>query len=293
MSGQRIGLVGIGLAGSALAANLVARGYVVIGYDTSEDRRLFLRHTGGTVADSAAAVASECERVLLSLPDSDVVQQVLEGGTGILAASPLPRYVIDTTTGEPERTEAFAGTLLKADIVMLDATISGSSKQIADREAVLMVGGPREAYEACHDLFEALAQQHFHLGPVGSGSKAKLASNLILGLNRLVLAEGLVFAEALGLDLESLLPILKSSPAYSCAMDVKGEKMIRGDFTPQSRVKQHNKDVDLILQSAARLQQELPLTLQHKRILERAIDAGDGDLDNSVVIRHLGSRGLR
>jgi 3-hydroxyisobutyrate dehydrogenase-like beta-hydroxyacid dehydrogenase len=289
--GDRVGLIGAGLAGSALADNLLSRGFQVVGYDVSEERRSFLARAGAGVATDPCSVASDCDRVLLSLPDSDVVREVIEGAHGILASDPLPRFVIDTTTGDPEQTVELAATLSARNVVMLDATISGSSKQVSDREAILMVGGPADAYEACRDVLDALAERHFHMGPVGSGSRAKLASNLILGLNRLVLAEGLVFAEGLGLDLESFLTVLKSSPAYSRAMDVKGEKMIRGDFTPQSRVRQHHKDLRLILQSAERMNRELPLTLVHKRILERAMDAGDADLDSCVVIRHLAGPG--
>lgn len=286
---DRVGLIGAGLAGFALAQNLLSRGYPVLGFDISEERRSLLVGAGGDAADHPCGVAEECSRVLLSLPDSDAVRDVIHGKRGILAGRAMPRFVIDTTTGDPEATVESAAELFAHGITMLDATISGSSKQVTDREAILMVGGPAEAYDACRDLLDAVAERHFHMGPIGSGSRAKLASNLILGLNRLVLAEGLVFAEGLGLDLESFLPVLKSSPAYSRAMDVKGEKMIRGDFTPQSRVRQHHKDLVLILRSAERMQRDLPLTRVHKRILERAMKAGDADLDSCVVIRHLAS----
>ena len=127
------------------------------------------------------------------------------------------------------------------------------------------MGGERSAYEACLDLIRAIADRHYHLGAPGAGSRAKLASNLILGLNRLVLAEGLVFAERLGLDLPGFLAMVKTTPAYSCAMDVKGEKMLRGDFTPQSKAAQHHKDLRIILESAAKAGQELPLAALPQR----------------------------
>ena len=88
-----------------------------------------------------------------------------------------------------------------------------------------MVGGDRRAFEACEELLKLVTNKYIYVGPSGSGSKVKLASNIILGLNRLALAEGLVFAEKLGLELEVFLQLLKKSPAYSVAMDVKGEDM--------------------------------------------------------------------
>lgn len=285
--GEAIGLVGIGLVGTALAENLLAAGYDVVGFARTPASRARLTRLGGRVVSAPAEVASEATRVILSLPDSDVVEQVVAGPGGLLAASGSLRLVLDTTTGEPERTEALAAQCAADGVMFVDAPISGSSEQIRRRQGVVLVGGDRAAYEACLDLIRSVADRHYYLGSPGAGARAKLASNLVLGLNRLALAEGLVFAERLGLDLCAFLAMLKTTPAYSCAMDVKGEKMLRGDFAPQSKVSQHHKDLRIILEYAARARQELPLARLHKTILERAMDAGEGELDTSAVIQVL------
>ena len=284
---ETIGLIGIGLVGTALAENLLAAGYQVIGFARSEASREKLVRLGGRAAAAPAAVAAEASRVILSLPDSDVVDQIVSAPGGILAAGSGLRLVLDTTTGEPERTEALAARCAARGVLFADAPISGSSEQIRRRQGVVLVGGERAAYDACLDLIRAVADRHYYLGGPGSGSRAKLASNLILGLNRLALAEGLVFAERLGLDLPAFLEMLKTTPAYSCAMDVKGEKMLRGDFAPQSKVAQHHKDLRIMLECAAKAGQELPLAALHKEILEQAMAAGEGDLDTSVVLQGL------
>jgi 3-hydroxyisobutyrate dehydrogenase-like beta-hydroxyacid dehydrogenase len=201
-----------------------------------------------------------------------------------------PRYIIDTTTGDPDDTAALAERLRKQRIYLLDATISGSSQQVRNRETVFMVGGDKAAFEICQDIFRAITEKVFYLGPSGNGSKAKLASNLVLGLNRLVLAEGLVFAGKLGLEPQAFLELLKVTPAYSAIMDTKGKKMLNGDFTPQARLRQHHKDVSIILKYAERSGQELPLSKVHLDVLEKAVAAGDGDLDNSAVIREIERR---
>ena len=215
------------------------------------------------------------------------------GPQGLLHAESIPRYVVDTTTGDPDGTVEIARQLREKDVFFLDSPISGSSQQIRMREGVFMVGGDPEAFEHCKDLFSTVAKEFFYLGISGNGSRAKLASNLILGLNRLVLAEGLVFAERFGFDLKSFLSLLKKTPAYSCAMDAKGEKMIDGDFKPQSRISQHHKDLELILHYAKELEQPLPLTRLHKNILEDAMKAGDGELDNAAVIKQMRRLGNR
>ena len=153
-----------------------------------------------------------------------------------------------------------------------------------------MVGGDKNACEKCTDIFQTLAAEVFYLGASGNGSRAKLASNLILGLNRLALAEGLVFAGKLGLDPKDFLELLKVTPAYSAAMDVKGKKMLDSDFTTQARLRQHCKDVSIILKYSEKFGQELPLSSAHLDVLKKAIEAGDGDLDNSAVIREIERR---
>ena len=113
----------------------------------------------------------------------------------------------------------------------------------------------------------------------------KLVVNLVLGLNRAVLAEGLSFARANGLDAEAALAILRAGPAYSGVMDTKGPKMLRGDFTPEARLSQHHKDVRLILESGLRAGIDLPLSRVHDRLLDAAEKQGLGDADNSAIIR--------
>ena len=287
---RKIGLVGIGLVGTAMAESLLAGQFEIIGFDIDPEKCAELEKLGGKSAGSPAEVAGRVEYVVLSLPDTKAVRQVVEGPNGLLQAKPLPEYLIDTTTGDPEETIALAERLALKGITMLDSTISGSSRQVRDRAGVFMVGGDKAAFEKCRDIFDALSEKVFYVGPSGHGSKAKLASNLILGLNRLVLAEGLVFAEKLGLDPTAFLELAKATPAYSTVMDIKGEKMLKGDFTAQARIRQHRKDVSLILKYAEKARQKLPLSKVHLNILDKAIAAGDADLDNSAVIKELRRR---
>ena len=287
---DKIGLVGLGLVGTAIAERLLAVDFDVTGFDIDSGKRTHLEKLGGKAASSPAQVAQQVNRIILSLPDTNIVKQVVEGPSGILEAKTPPKYIIDTTTGDPEETIALAQRLAKRQIHFLDSTISGSSRQVRDKEAVFMVGGEKAAFETCRDIFQALSEKVFYLGPSGNGSKAKLASNLILGLNRAALAEGLVFAGKLGLELENFLEMLKVTPAYSAVMDTKGKKMLNDDFTAESRIRQHHKDVCLILKYAEIAGQELPLSRVHLDALGKAIEAGDGDLDNAAIIREIKRR---
>jgi 3-hydroxyisobutyrate dehydrogenase-like beta-hydroxyacid dehydrogenase len=122
------------------------------------------------------------------------------------------------------------------------------------------------------------------------GTKAKLATNLVLGLNRAVLAEGFAFAEALGIAPGRFLELVLATPARSDAALVKGPLMVSGDFAPRSRVRQHLKDVDLMLQGAQDAGLALPFSELHARLLREAVAAGEGDLDNAAILKRLRGR---
>ncbi len=278
----RVGLIGLGLLGSALAERMAGAGFEVIGYDVDADRCAALTAAGGRVVESAVAVAEQCETLVLSLPDSRVVAEVLGEIEPRLRAGQL---ILDTSTGEPLDNEAIAGSLGKSGILYFDATILGSSVQVRGGQAIVMVGGTNEAFRSSRNLLACFGREVFHVGPPGAGSRMKLVVNLVLGLNRAVLAEGLTLARSLELDLPTALAILKAGAAYSAVMDTKGEKMLAGDFSVQARLSQHLKDVRLMLAAAERTGAALPLSEIHRQLLERAEAAGYGDADNSAVLR--------
>ena len=192
--------------------------------------------------------------------------------------------VIDVGTGDPRLAESFAARLAEHGIEWVDAPLSGSSEQIRRGEAIAMLGGTPAAVAACSDVWPMIARSHVHLGSAGSGQRAKLATNLILGLNRVALAEGLAFAEACGLDPAAFIDLVRITPAYSRAVDAKAARMLERNYEPESRIVQHRKDVRLILDAAGKAGINLALTVAHATLLDDAIAAGDGQLDNAAIV---------
>ncbi len=279
---KSIGLIGVGLLGSAMAERFLAAGFEVVGYDVDPARRKAFASLGGRDVDSARLVAQQCRRILLSLPDSSIAGTVVDE---ILSELKSGTILIDTTTGDPETMAETGRKLVEHEIQYLDATVGGSSTQTRDGDVIVMVGGEEETFQACRDLFDCFARESFHVGPCGNGARMKLVVNLVLGLNRAVLAEGLAFARNSGLDLEETLRIFQAGPAYSRAMDVKGRKMLDEEFSPQARLSQHLKDVRLILAVGDRSNAKLPFSTLHRQLLEQLETAGYGDADNSAVIK--------
>lgn len=278
----QIGLIGVGLLGSAMAERLIRSGHPICGFDLDSNRRLWLREQGAYAAESAAEVFARTNQVILSLPTSEHVSALLDS---VLDDSPAPTLILDTTTGSPEDAKHIGIRLADREIEYLDATILGSSNDLRIGDALLMAGGTETGFERAAPLIRQLVKKSFHVGPWGAGSRMKLVVNLVLGLNRAVLAEGLSFAERLGFNPELALEILSSGVAASHVMQTKGPRMIHADFEPQARLRQHHKDVRLILEQARSAGLDLPLSTLHESLLARCIAAGWGDLDNSAVIQ--------
>ncbi len=277
-----VGLIGLGLLGSAIAERLIENGFQVVGFDICEPQRESFAQRGGIVAKSVEEITARCRRILLSLPDSSVVRQVVDQLSSQLGDG---FDILDTTTGAPEDTIEIAAEVASLGTRWLDATVVGSSVQMRAREAIMLVGASNGAFQDNVDLMDVLSTRAYHVGPVGSGARMKLVVNLVIGLHRAVLAEGLSLSHAFGFDLSKTLDILMSSSAYSRAMDIKGQKMVQHDFAPQARLSQHLKDVGLLLASGRQHGANLPLSEVHHEILASLQDAGYGQLDNSAVIK--------
>jgi 3-hydroxyisobutyrate dehydrogenase-like beta-hydroxyacid dehydrogenase len=291
---ERVGLLGLGLMGTALARRLLGAGFDVVGFDVDAAKREALATLGGTAAESIAAVARASRRVVLAVFNTEQVEAVTEAAGGLLAtwgASPPPGVIVCTSTCDPDRIAALAPRVGARGATFLEAPLSGTSDQVSKGDAVGLIAGTHAAFDACADLWDAICPVRHHVGAPGNGGKTKLAVNLILGINRAAVAEGLVFAEQLGLDPATFLRIAKTSAAYSQIMDVKGEKMLRADFLPpHGKVVQALKDHRMMLEYAKRLGQRIPLLEVHASYLQGCVDNGEGEWDNAAVIEDVRRR---
>lgn len=280
---KRIGVIGLGLMGTAITERLLQHGYHPFIWNRTQEKAEELKALGAQWSDNPLA---DCDRIIISLYTSDVVESVLEKMLADLQSNQPDRrlqgiILIDTTTGSPEQSAALCSRLETIGVQYLDAPISGSSEQTRRGEATVMVGGGRGAFDACNDLWQVLGANVYYTGGSGSAAKMKLVSNLVLGLNRAALAEALVFAQGIGVDPAAALEVLRGSMAYSRVMDVKGQKMLDEDFTVQARLSQHLKDVRLILSSGV----TLPMSQTHRQLLEQAEAMGLGEVDNCAIIK--------
>jgi 3-hydroxyisobutyrate dehydrogenase-like beta-hydroxyacid dehydrogenase len=276
---ESVGVIGLGLLGTALAERLLAGGYPTYVWNRSKEKADSLISAGAQWSDNPLV---ECDRVVISLYTTEVVEEVLAQMDSALRTGQI---LIDTTTGDPSQTSGLGKRLAEKEARYLEAPIAASSEQTRRGEALAMIAGDVQAFNAVRDVIECLAPKSFFLGPWGAATKMKLVNNLVLGLNRAALAEGLVFAKAIGMDPAKALAVMREGNAYSVVMDVKAEKMLSADFTPQGKLSQHLKDVRLMLEEAERAGIRLPMSELHRALLESAENLGFGEQDNSSIIR--------
>ena len=284
MGSKQVGLVGLGLVGKALVSRFLGADWSVTGYDIDPAARNTAAGMGAHVVARLADLGPGRSLFVLSLPNSAIVNDVLWGPEGIGEQCAEGSVVVDTTTAEPEDTVRHHARLAERGVRFVDAPLVGSSKEIEAGEGVALVGAEDDG-AAFMEAVRVFAGKVYCVGGVAQGHRAKLVVNLVLGLNRLVLAEGLALAGKVGLAPTGILDILKNSAAYSRVMDTKGTRMIEEDFEPVARLAQHAKDVGLINRMASEAGARTPVSELHARILREAVDAGWGGLDNAAVIK--------
>jgi len=285
-----VAIIGLGLMGEVYAQRLIDSKIPVTGFDIDLARRTRLAEIGGCPTSSIAELADSARCIIVAVFNTEQVEDVLENYMLPALGDGSNKIVLCMSTCDPDRIAALADRLIPRGIRYLDIPVSGTSDQVRRGDGVALIGGDIAIAAQVKDVLDALFARRFHVGKIGDGGRAKLAVNLILGLNRLALAEGLVFAERIGLDPTTFLDVARGSASYSQVMETKGPKMVHGDFSPEGRVKQTLKDVRLMLDQAATAGQKLPMLEVHADMLEACVLAGEGDLDNSVVIKEVRRR---
>ena len=293
MNDSPVAVIGLGLMGEVYTRRLLDARIPVIGYDIDPSKRDRLAAIGGRSVDGIAELAKPARCIIIAVFNTDEVEDVIEQHLLPALGEGSKKIVLCMSTCDPDKVSALAERVIPRGIRYLDAPVSGTSEQVRRGEGVALVGGDVAILAEVKPLLDILFARSFHVGKIGDGGRAKLAVNLILGLNRLALAEGLVFAERMGLDPVAFLEVARGSASYSQVMDTKGPKMVRGDFSPEGRAKQTLKDVHLMLGQAMVLGQKLDTLEVHEDVLQACMRAGEADMDNSVIIREVRRRATK
>jgi 3-hydroxyisobutyrate dehydrogenase-like beta-hydroxyacid dehydrogenase len=283
-----VGIIGLGLMGTALSGRLIDAGIDLIGFDVEAIRCEELKASGGLIAHSVHDLAGRSRTILVAVYSGEQVEALFAGIENSAGAEP-PTVVCMTTCG-PDEIARLGARAASARLPFIEAPISGTSAELRDGTATALVGGDTAVIESVKPLLEILCPNWLRVGAIGDASRTKLAVNLILQNNRAALAEGIAFAECLGLDGRAFLAAARQSAAYSRVMDSKGEKMLMRDYRPQSHISQTLKDAELILGEARQRGLHLPVTATQAELLRAAIALEGPNSDGAAVIEAIRQR---
>jgi 3-hydroxyisobutyrate dehydrogenase-like beta-hydroxyacid dehydrogenase len=268
-----------------VAGVLLEAGHPVVGADVLSEKVDALRARGGRAAASAAEVARSARVVFLTLPTLEAVEEAIAGRGGALEGASPRTVLVQMSTISPELAVRMEEAARARGAAFLDAPVSGTSSMVARRQGVVTVGGDPAAFESCRAVLETVAKRVFHVGRCGMGSYVKLVTNLVMGLNGVVLAEGLTLARRAGLDPAQMVEVLSQGAAASKILEVRGPLMAEGRFDPLMKIDLFLKDIRLILEAGQALRVPLPLAGAMQQLYTAAHAAGQAKEDLAGVVK--------
>jgi 2-hydroxy-3-oxopropionate reductase len=281
---MKIGFIGLGIMGAPMALNLMNAGHEMIVRTRSKVPDSL---QAATVCKTNAEVARAAEVVILMLPDTPDVEQVLFGEDGVAAGLSKGKLVIDMSSISPIDTKRFAAKINALGCDYLDAPVSGGEVGAKAASLTIMVGGPEAAFERARPLFEKMGKNITLVGGNGDGQTTKVANQIIVALNIAAVGEALVFASKAGADPAKVRQALMGGFASSRILEVHGERMIKRTFDPGFRIALHQKDLSLALAGARSMGVSLPQTASAAQLMQSCAAHGWDQLDHSALVKAL------
>ncbi len=285
LTGMTIGVIGLGLMGRPMAENLQAAGARLIINNRSRGVVEELAAQGMTPAPAPRDLAGRSDVVICMLPDTPTLERIVAGADGLLAGELAGKLLIDMGTSKYLVTQALAAKVRATGGDYVDAPVSGGTLGARAGNLTIMAGGTDAAFARARPALEVLGDRITHVGAVGAGQITKAANQVIVGLNIGAVAEALSLAEKAGVDPGRVRQALVGGFADSRVLEVHGQRMVDGDFTPGARCPIQRKDMDQALELADVLGIEMPAAALSRDLYDRVIAAGDGDLDHAGLIR--------
>jgi 2-hydroxy-3-oxopropionate reductase len=281
----KIGFIGLGIMGKPMARNLLKAGYSMVVYDINNEVVKELVRDGAAEAASSSEVASWSDVIITMLPDSPEVKEVVMGKDGIIHGVKSGTVVIDMSSIAPSTSRELSEELLKKEVVMLDAPVSGGEPKAIEGTLAIMVGGPEDTFNRVKDILGKMGASVKLVGEIGSGNITKLANQIIVALNIAAIGEAMVLAAKAGADPEKVYQAIRGGLAGSTALDAKMPMILDGNFKPGFRIELHIKDLKNALETSKELGIESVLTEKVMDIMKALNNDGKGKDDHGGIIR--------
>jgi len=277
---DRIGFIGLGIMGAGMAANVLRAGFPLTVWNRTRPKTEPLVAAGASVAATPAELAATSDIIITCISDTPDVEAVILGQQGVIHGVGPGSLVIDMSTISPAATRQIASALAKRNVAMLDAPVSGGSEGAARGRLSIMVGGDAAALQRAMPVLQTMGQRITHVGSNGAGQMVKLVNQVMVVGNCLAMAEGLLLAQAGGVDLHKALEAVSSGAAGSWMLSNRGPQILARDWRPGFTIALQQKDLRLVLEAADQQGAPLPgtaLIFQLYRTLEAKGLSGDGN----------------
>jgi 2-hydroxy-3-oxopropionate reductase len=283
----KIGFIGLGIMGRHMSAHLIEAGYSLYVYDLNPASVAELVGKGATACASCKEIAANSDVVISMVPDSPDVEKVALGEDGIIEAAREGLIYVDMSTIAPATSQKVAAVLGEKGVRCLDAPVSGGEAGAMNAGLSIMVGGDEALFNEVMPIFEIMGKTITLCGGSGAGQTVKACNQIQVAMNFIGMAEAFVLGAKAGVDPAVILKVLSGGYAQTRVMDVRGPKIIQGDFAPGFKSKFHYKDLNIIMDTARALNVPLPATALAHELFNALLATGRGELDHSAVINIL------
>jgi 3-hydroxyisobutyrate dehydrogenase-like beta-hydroxyacid dehydrogenase len=284
---KTISYLGLGTMGSGMAANLVKAGYKLTVWNRNAEKCEPFARKGVGVADTPADAVRDAELVMYCLSNDEAVEEVVFGAKGILSGIKEGQIAVDMSTVLPATSLREQEAYTKRGVDFLDAPVFGSKQESADAKLWIMAAGSKAMFEKVKPVLEHLGQTVHYLGKNGNAAAMKLVGNLIVALELEALSEGLVLAQKAGLDLNTVMEVVKVADFRSPLLVSIGQNILKRNFSPSFALKLMLKDADLIEKFSNDLQSPIPAMRVVEKNLAAAVALGFGNENASSLIKAL------
>lgn len=285
MMKNHIGFLGLGNMGMGMAKNILQAGFPLVAYDIQEEPLKKIKTLGAQLGENPKEVAQKASVSIIAVLNYPQVEQVVLGERGLCEGVSSGDLVIIASTIAPAEVKALARTLEKQGVKVLDAPISGGKEGAEAGTLTIMVGGEKAEFERCRNIFEAMGKNIYYLGALGSGLSLKLVNNLLVAVNGLAVAEGMVLGVKAGLDPQMMLDIIPKSAGDSWMFRNRAYRMVDRDFTCRGELDILLKDLTFIMDMGRSLKIPLVLSAVAKEIFQMANCLGYGKEDDAAIVK--------
>jgi 2-hydroxy-3-oxopropionate reductase len=280
---SKIGFIGLGIMGKPMSKNLIKAGHELSVYDLVDASVRELESAGAKTAHSSREVAEKSDLVITMLPDSPDVEKAALGSDGIFEGIKKGSTYVDMSTISPVTSKRLAEVAKEKGVRILDAPVSGGEKGAIEATLTIMVGGPKEVFDDCLPVFQAMGKNIVYCGGVGSGQVVKACNQILVAGVLEVAGEALVLGTKAGVNPETVLKVIAGGYAMR-VLDARGPFILKGDFKPGFKTRLHYKDLGIALAAGSEYGVPLPVTSLIHEMMGIMKVWGRGEYDHSGII---------